>query len=66
VKALRKTCRETLSEEFNDDSMKIKWIGIEWWNQLHEMDTVDERMKVATLPTWYCLLIQLGDAANYQ
>lgn len=35
LKSLRKTCREVLTEEFHDSGPHIKWIPIEWWNQLH-------------------------------
>ncbi|KAI8897418.1 DDHD domain-containing protein [Globomyces pollinis-pini] len=48
---LRRTCQETLIEEFDDDESNVMWIPIEWHSKLHGLTTVGERIKSITLPT---------------
>jgi hypothetical protein len=50
VSQLRQTCNQVINEEF-DKKLNIEWIPIEWHSLLHQMKTVDERIKKITLPT---------------
>ncbi|TPX58392.1 hypothetical protein SpCBS45565_g08004 [Spizellomyces sp. 'palustris'] len=51
LESLRRACKEVIKEEFPHRRTHIAWVPIEWHQELHQMDSVDRRMKTVTLPT---------------
>ncbi|KAI8853794.1 hypothetical protein BC829DRAFT_258258 [Chytridium lagenaria] len=54
LRNLRKSCAELLQEEFGETQgslSRIEWIPIEWHSIVHALETVDQRMRIISLPT---------------
>ncbi|KAJ3111636.1 hypothetical protein HDU96_005495 [Phlyctochytrium bullatum] len=53
LRNLRKTCAEVLVEEFGEAPpvSRMEWIPIEWHSIVHALETVDQRMRMISLPT---------------
>lgn len=51
VHMLDQTTKHVLAEEFPGKTAAVKWIPIKWYHLLHQLETVDERMNLITLPT---------------
>ena len=52
---LRTTCAEVINDDFSD--LLIHWEPIEWHSLLHQLESVDSRIKKITLPT--CSVLRL-------
>ncbi|KAI8804425.1 hypothetical protein BJ742DRAFT_825172, partial [Cladochytrium replicatum] len=52
VQLTRHNMKEALKDEFhNSPDLSVEVIGVEWYQVLHQLETVDARMRTITLPT---------------